>query len=262
METFGQMLKKDRERLELTQGELAERLGVSQQAVASWENDAAMPKQDRRAALLQVLGPTAELVRNPPTGTFLQGVKLTARATVQDSPIDTVRENLTRYGTPASGSVMDRLKEQRRIQEEKRTILVNQLDEGFRANLDQRLEIGPTRRFVDYLSDKLVIEIKYITHDRRPYPSLLFSQSLLQLAVIKAYLTSAGPSDRQFILMLIVNPEAPLRNQEYNRLVFDAGLLGISIAQVTNPHSAAKLIMALESDSLDHPDDLDDEEIY
>lgn len=56
MPKFGELLKEDRERLLLSQDQLAERLGVSQQAVSRWEDGHSMPRRSRMQQIRKVLG--------------------------------------------------------------------------------------------------------------------------------------------------------------------------------------------------------------
>lgn len=49
-----------REKLSFSQSELAEKLGVSQQAVAKWETGEAMPRADKLPQLAKLLGCTAD----------------------------------------------------------------------------------------------------------------------------------------------------------------------------------------------------------
>ncbi len=53
--TLGQQIKQAREGKNLSQEELAERLGVSRQAVSKWENDNSLPQGLNREMLSQVL---------------------------------------------------------------------------------------------------------------------------------------------------------------------------------------------------------------
>ena len=54
--TMGERIKQKRKDLNLTQEELAEKMGVSYQAVSKWENDASMPDTAIFPALAHVLG--------------------------------------------------------------------------------------------------------------------------------------------------------------------------------------------------------------
>ena len=53
--TFGEEIKQARERKNLSQEDLAERLGVSRQAVSKWENNASVPQGANRELLSQLL---------------------------------------------------------------------------------------------------------------------------------------------------------------------------------------------------------------
>lgn len=49
-------IRRTRQRRNLSQSELAERVGVSQRTVSKWENGEVIPRSDRLAALAAVLG--------------------------------------------------------------------------------------------------------------------------------------------------------------------------------------------------------------
>ena len=53
--TFGEQIKQGREEQNLTQEELAERIGVSRQAVSKWESGLSVPRGENRAVLCQLL---------------------------------------------------------------------------------------------------------------------------------------------------------------------------------------------------------------
>ena len=53
--TFGEQIKYAREKKNLSQEDLATKLGVSRQAVSKWENDSSMPHGMNRDMLLQIL---------------------------------------------------------------------------------------------------------------------------------------------------------------------------------------------------------------
>lgn len=56
MPSIGQTIAHDRERIGLTQEQLAARLGVTQQAVSRWEDGRSMPRAKRLREILTVLG--------------------------------------------------------------------------------------------------------------------------------------------------------------------------------------------------------------
>ena len=62
--TIGESIRYHRKRLNLTQAELAERVGVTAQAVSKWENDTGMPDITMAVPLARALGTTTdELLR-------------------------------------------------------------------------------------------------------------------------------------------------------------------------------------------------------
>lgn len=62
--TIGESIRYHRKRLNLTQAQLAERIGVTAQAVSKWENDTGLPDISMAAPLARSLGTTTdELLR-------------------------------------------------------------------------------------------------------------------------------------------------------------------------------------------------------
>ena len=58
--SFGQKLQMLRQRAGMSQDALAERLGVSRQAVSRWERDETMPDSDKIVALADLFGVTTD----------------------------------------------------------------------------------------------------------------------------------------------------------------------------------------------------------
>ena len=58
--SFGQKLQMLRQRAGMSQDALAERLGVSRQAVSRWERDETMPDPDKIVALADLFGVTTD----------------------------------------------------------------------------------------------------------------------------------------------------------------------------------------------------------
>lgn len=58
--TFGEKLQKLRQRASMSQDVLAEKLGVSRQAVSRWERDETMPETDKVVALADLFGVTTD----------------------------------------------------------------------------------------------------------------------------------------------------------------------------------------------------------
>lgn len=68
--TFGEKLQRLRQRAGMSQDVLAEKLGVSRQAVSRWERDETMPETDKVIALAELFGVTTDyLLRQQPEET-------------------------------------------------------------------------------------------------------------------------------------------------------------------------------------------------
>ena len=63
--TFGERLQALRQRAGMSQDQLAERLGVSRQAVSRWERDETMPETDKVIAMADLFGVTTDYLLRP-----------------------------------------------------------------------------------------------------------------------------------------------------------------------------------------------------
>lgn len=101
-ETIGNRIQKFRKEKGLTQEELAEKLGVSSQAVSKWENDASCPDISLLPQLCRILGITTDELLSGKTETVTlvpaaqrKGLEeLTMRIRVSSSEGDKVKVNL------------------------------------------------------------------------------------------------------------------------------------------------------------------------
>ena len=66
--TFGQKLQTLRQRAGMSQDVLAERMGVSRQAVSRWERDETMPDPDKIVVLADLFGVTTDYLLRQATG--------------------------------------------------------------------------------------------------------------------------------------------------------------------------------------------------
>ncbi len=66
--TFAKALRAERRRMELTQGELADKIGTSQQNVAAWEASKSLPRPELHDALVGVFGKHSVIAALPPRG--------------------------------------------------------------------------------------------------------------------------------------------------------------------------------------------------
>jgi DNA-binding XRE family transcriptional regulator len=66
--TFAKALRAERRRMELTQGELADKIGTSQQNVAAWEASKSLPRPELHEELVKVFGKHSVIAALPPRG--------------------------------------------------------------------------------------------------------------------------------------------------------------------------------------------------
>ena len=70
--SFGENLRQVRTERHMTQEELAEKLGVSRQAVSKWESDQGYPETEKLVILSRALGISLDYLFNDETGEFEQ----------------------------------------------------------------------------------------------------------------------------------------------------------------------------------------------
>jgi transcriptional regulator with XRE-family HTH domain len=267
MSTFGELLRADRERLQLSQEQLAKMLDVSQQAVANWEAGTAQPRRERRVRLLQILGPNSELTKNPPRTEFIP---------VEDQPVSqptaTLRGQRLERVMMATNPEFRKQSEEAaaRFEESRRKIQValdrhaaqeqeftQALPEELRAYIDGRITVGAQTRQLDYLSPRWGIEIKQLPNNR--FMSWNSSApALLKLAVVRGIADQGLRPPREYSLILVNDAPSMRPDGTMQKLMFDAGVLGISIYQVESHSQAAELVRQLETEGEDVADETDD----
>ena len=262
--TFGETLRADRERLKMSQEQLAKLLDVSQQAVANWEAGTAQPRRERRARLLQILGPSSELAKNPPRYEFipaedqpvsppsstLRGQRLEAIEMATNPEFRRQSEEIAKSVEEARRkveSVMSRRKAERNE-------FVHALPEELRSYVEGQITVGAQTRRLDYLSPKWGIELKN-SPSNKFMVWMSSAPALLNLAVARGIADQGLRPPREYALVL-VNDTIPLRaDGTMQKLMFDAGVLGISVYQVFTYTQAAELVTMLENDGEDVADE-------
>ena len=256
METFGATLRTDRERLKMSQDQLAEMLGVSQQAVANWEAGVSMPRRERRARLLQILGPGSELATNPPRYEFVPS---------EDRPVSQPLRSLT--GEPTEPEKMAANPDFNRrppgalhsFRRNQFKAFADRLPTELRPYVENRISIGAQSRTIDYLSPRWGVEVKAVNDPR--FVSLTAAAELVRLAVVRGIADQGLRPPREYALIL-VSEGGPLQaNAGLQRLMFDAGVLGISVYQVESFNQAAELVVQLETGEENVTDETPDDEL-
>lgn len=268
MSTFGELLRTDRERMKMSQEQLAKLLDVSQQAVANWEADNAHPRRERRARLLQILGPSSQLAKNPPRyefipvedqpvshpGNILRGERLerTEMATNPESLKQSHEAAAARLKASRLNieSAHDRMKMQR---EE----FMGHLPIELRSYAEGQITVGAQTRHLDYLSPRWGIEIKKVPSHRFMSWNAA-APALLKLAVVRSVADQGLRPPREYSLILVSETLTRSTDSTMNRLMFDAGVLGITLYQVESFGKAADLVRQLETDDDDDPEATDE----
>lgn len=243
MSTFGATLRTDRERLKMSQDQLADLLGVSQQAVANWEAGVSMPRRERRARLLQILGPGAELTKNPPRYEFIPS---------EDRPVSQPTRSLTGEHTEPADMAANpdfprRLppSPMHLVREERFREFRARLPKELHAYVNNRVTIGAQTRELDYLSPRWGIEVKPVRD--RNVMSMATGPALVRLAVIRGIADQGLRPPREYALILVSENGPMQASPGLQRLMFDAGVMGISVYQVESFAQAGDLVRQLES---------------
>lgn len=262
--TFGETLRADRERLKMSQEQLAKLLNVSQQAVANWEAGTAQPRRERRARLLQILGPQSELAKNPPRYEFipvedqpvsppsltLRGQRLEAIEMATNPEYRRQSEEIARRFEENRRKVESVLSKRKMEREEFRGALPPELH----TYIEGQITVGAQTRRIDYLSPKWGIELKN-TPSNKFMVWVNSAPALLNLAVIRSIADQGLRPPREYCLILVTDA-LPLRaDSTMQKLMFDAGVLGVNVYQVESYRQAAELVHQLETEGEDVADE-------
>jgi transcriptional regulator with XRE-family HTH domain len=262
--SFGELLKSDREKLRLSQEALAKMMNVSQQAVANWEAGTSHPKRERRVQLLQILGPNSGLARNPPRQEFLP-----SQDSKEDSPNSTTRaQRLERIEMPNHPEFLQQSEDSaKRLQEARLRIdrflarkeldreeFVQALPKELHTYLDGQITVGAQTRRLDYLSPRWGIEIRRAPGNRFMTWSAA-APSLVKLAVVRGIADQGIRPPRDFSMVVVHDGLAMRADGTMQKLMFDAGVLGISVYQVETFAQAADLVRQLETEGEDVADE-------
>src|SRR5436309_13666713 len=105
---FGTRLRSLRERAGMSQTQLAEKVGVSQGNVATWERNAAVPPADMVARLAAALGATSAKLTQPsglfiPVSEWKRTIRLTKDNFAAHLSTDYAASRVKGYTVPADG---------------------------------------------------------------------------------------------------------------------------------------------------------------
>lgn len=268
MSTFGATLRTDRERLKMSQDQLADMLGVSQQAVANWEAGVSMPRRERRARLLQILGPGAELTRNPPRYEFIPAQDQPAsqpNSTLRGQRLESIEMATNPEFRRQSEEAAKNFEEARRKVElnlsrhrQARDEFMQALPEELRAYVDGQITVGAATRRLDYLSPRRGVELKR-TPNSKFMAWVNAAPALVNLAVVRGIADQGLRPPRDYSLVFVTEGGPSLTGSAMQKVMFDAGVLGVTVYQVDSFAEAAKLVVQLETEGEDVADETGEE---
>lgn len=234
--SLGAILKRERDRLDLSQEALAKLLEVTQQAVQSWEQDKSRPKRDRVEKMIEVFGENSEFAHvmavvrpwisdwSPSIDFVVTGIKVPAAAS---PPAGLDPPPRAGGGLPAA------------VQIEKS--FFDALPPTLRGNTE-RLGVGQ----VDYISEKVVAELVLAINAPRLFDRV--APPLLRLAVYRGGVENRPAIPGRRCILFLVSPEGrtPLIAVGYQRVMSDALTLGVEVAIVSGGVEAAAIITEIE----------------
>lgn len=215
--TISLVLKAERKRLQLTQGELADKLECTQQNLSEIERGVSHPSPKLLDKMLEVFGHDSPLayvarkgeVRPPPVGPRVV--------------ISTVEPPSSRPHRPDSHWEAE---------------VVNSMPPELRGYWQH------TKCAVDYVSPSLAVEVKYSGASAAQSLLTLARLGMQQVCVAKAMLTG----QRTYALVLVFEGAAMLRPERVGSIHAEAALLGIQLVFCPDASSAGKAIGMLETE--------------
>lgn len=285
-EAIADTIKRYREQKQLSQDQLADAVGVSQQAVANWENGKSRPKGTRLDKLYDVLGPEfkREIERNPELAALslspiTRGVsqKITLQLTPEASErAEAVLKELdgARGTKRETAYTSDELMEVHRAQIHAAALQRRQWEADVRQhlpshllpNLERQVHLGEYAWQVDYLSDNAHIEfVRFPRLEGRTFSTMLnnhIRKKLLKMLTVRKLQTEDICS-----VILVVSENKALPSSLGSKFFFELSLHRIEIAFVQDAAQAAGLIIGVEEAGRaafadhDHDPEIDFEDI-
>lgn len=223
---FGRALRLERKRLGLTQTEVADRIGTSQQNVAGWEAGRAMPRQEMMAKVLQFFGQKSSLAQLPDRELLPSTLRLMqALANVKPAPAIDFSE------------------------QEVAAASEDELREALPVELHQYLDKPLRNRTIDYCSDKLAMEIVRA----RSHTDTLMTRGTLalhRLTVLRRIREREGLPALAHVYLALLFTDSLVRVQPggpVQQLQDEAALLGVECLSTHSARDLALFIMHTET---------------
>jgi transcriptional regulator with XRE-family HTH domain len=286
-ETLGSYIKRAREAAGYTQEELASRAQVSQQSIAKWEANDAMPRIGNVLALANALGVKPSdltAARNLQRRGDMQKLSDLIKVEGQEREIEARHAPVEPKGSyTVSKIAATRMRQEAdvRASTDSHAIpLRKKYAEDFENDLfghispammkgerNTRIEGGTVTWRPDYVSSKLIADI-YCMNSPRQLAHMFIKGSLVQrlwrLATIKAFL-----NDRRECLLIVYRPriealdEIPqdtMVDRSIRQTTVEAAFLGVKLVVVQTAEEGAREILAAEYAEYDQDIDFIDDE--
>lgn len=236
--TFGKVLKQERERLGLTQTQLAEKMETSQQNIGHWESGRSMPKHDAFERLLRVFGADSLLSHLPPRGEIRSPI---AKAFVELAGPDGTSQRIEAVQAWADGA--NAVPRNQRIEVE----MAEALPAHLRQNVEQKIELHGITYKPDYLSPRVCAELRFVSGSRI---DLVSRTGMQQLLLFRHILSLRGPEPKHFVLILVAGDMMQMVSNTAMKMHTEARALGVELVYCNTPDAAALTIADYESGRL------------
>lgn len=276
--SFGQVLRAERKRLGLTQDQLAERIGTSQQNVAGWEANRARPRREQLQKLIDFLNAQPQPERSdhairPSATAVLQALAMVSGAAVGSllmpgigASLGATIGNLLAAGkSPKKESPADidfaehegpqiSFSRSQQVYFEPEREFVDALPAEYRQNANRQLQ----NRELDYWSQKLVLEIKSVRN-----PANLAtrgSMALHRLNICRKLMEREGRGVPPYFYLALVFPDTLIHARPggaVQQVQEEAALLGFGCVMTHSYADVAKFVTEVEAGGLDSAAEID-----
>lgn len=237
-----------------TQTELAEKLGVSQQAVSNWENSGHVPAS-RRGALLALFGEeslTVQLIKRQLMDRVAGMSPAEARNSIRAKDFSVEMASL-RDETVAAQVQRTQERQQRRAELER---WKSELPPEMRPYVDTAVQLRGrvTPAKLDYASPTLAVEVCVPcegANGEGPWSLGRAYAVLVRLLLLRESDQALARNRRYLIVMQIFDDEMPVRILA--NFTGDCATLGVTCVNGRSPSEVAKLIAAFEPDVDESP---------
>lgn len=210
--TFHDALFAERERMGLTQAELADKLSTSQQNIASWESGRTAPRRRTLSRITEFFGPDSPVTKLAPTN--------------DDPPMspEPLRSSLFRKEPEMRGIAASRVRSE---MIEPPPDLVTLVPENFRTYVEAAIQVGSRTARADYWSPKLGLEIIWMRQSGLLNPALPRTRQAMQQLLV---FNKADPSPERRLAVVVVSQDtALLQGNVLERIYIESSLLDINV---------------------------------